>query len=94
MFETQHLMQQGWRVIIVVAHVGAVKIYVATMEALRKKERRGGQNRTKLSLALKKNGAFPSFTPPLKAKVPFLQGFFFNLTRFWTKFRVLVPCFS
>ncbi len=35
-----------------------------------------GQNRMKLSLAPKKNGAFPSFIPPLKAKVPFLQGFF------------------
>ncbi len=30
---------QGLRVIIVVVQVGAVKIYVATVEALRKKER-------------------------------------------------------
>jgi hypothetical protein len=30
---------QGSRVIIVVVQVGAVKIYVAAMEALRKKER-------------------------------------------------------
>jgi len=67
-------MQQGWRVIIVVVHVGAAKIYVATVEALTKKER-GDQNRMKLSFAPKKNGAFPSFTPPLQAKVPFLQGF-------------------
>jgi hypothetical protein len=30
---------QGWRVIIVVVQVGAVKIYVAAVEALKKKER-------------------------------------------------------
>jgi len=30
---------QGWRVIIVVIQVGALKIYVAPVEALRKKER-------------------------------------------------------
>jgi len=36
-------MQQGWRVIIVVVHGGAVKIYVATVEALRKKERGGSK---------------------------------------------------
>jgi hypothetical protein len=30
---------QGWRVIIVVIQVGVVKIYVAAVEALRKKER-------------------------------------------------------
>jgi hypothetical protein len=35
-------------------HVGAVKIYVAAVVALRKKERGGGQNRMKLSLAQKK----------------------------------------
>jgi hypothetical protein len=33
-------------IIIEVVHVGAVKIYVAAVEALRKKER-GDQNRTK-----------------------------------------------
>jgi hypothetical protein len=31
----------GWRVIIVVLEVGAVKIYVAAVEAFRKKERGG-----------------------------------------------------
>jgi len=36
---------QGSRVIIVVVVEGAVKIYVAAVEALMKKER-GGQNRT------------------------------------------------
>ncbi len=32
--ETQHLMHKGTRVIIVVVQVGAVKIYVAAVEAL------------------------------------------------------------
>jgi len=31
---------QGWRVIIVVVQVGAVKIYVTAVEVVRKKERR------------------------------------------------------
>ncbi len=38
--------------IVVVVQVGAVKIYVAAVEALGKKER-WGQNRMKLSLAQK-----------------------------------------
>jgi hypothetical protein len=33
-------------------HVRAVKIYVAAVEALKKKKERGDQNRMKLSLAL------------------------------------------
>ncbi len=33
---------QGFRVTIVVVHVGAVKIFVAAVEALRKKERGDG----------------------------------------------------
>jgi hypothetical protein len=37
---------------MLVVHVGAVKIYVAAMEALRKKQRQN-QNRMKLSLAQK-----------------------------------------
>jgi hypothetical protein len=41
-----------FEVIIVVVHVGAVKIYLAAVESLRKKERRG-QNRMKLRLAQK-----------------------------------------
>jgi len=36
---TQHFNAQGWRVIIVVVQLGAVKKYVAPLEALRKKER-------------------------------------------------------
>ncbi len=31
----------GWRLIIVALQVGAVKIYAATVEALKKKERQG-----------------------------------------------------
>jgi hypothetical protein len=37
---------QGSRGIIVAVHVGAVKIYVAAMEALRKKERQGKTQET------------------------------------------------
>jgi hypothetical protein len=53
---------QGSRVIIVVVQVGAVKIYVAAVEALRKKER-GGQNRMKPE---KKKWCFSEFhqAPP------------------------------
>jgi len=49
-------------VIIVVVQVGAVKIYVAAVEALRKKER-GGQNRMKPE---KKKWCFSEFhqAPP------------------------------
>jgi hypothetical protein len=39
-----------------------------------------------------KSGAFLSFNPPLKANVLFCR-FFLNLTRFWTKLKVLVSCF-
>jgi hypothetical protein len=39
-----------------------------------------------------KGGAFLSLTPPLKANVLSYM-FFFSLSRFWTKLRVLVPCF-
>jgi hypothetical protein len=49
-----------------------------------------GQNRRKLSLAQKAH--FWVWPPPLKANVLFWR-FFFNLTRFWTKLRVLLPCF-
>jgi hypothetical protein len=48
---------------IVVVHVGAVKIYVAGVEALRKKKT-GGQNWMKLSLAPKK-WCISEFHPPL-----------------------------
>jgi hypothetical protein len=50
---------------IVVVHVGSVKIYVAAVEALRKKET-GGQNWMKLSLAKKKVVHFRVSPPPLE----------------------------
>jgi hypothetical protein len=40
---------EGSRVIIVAVHIGVVKIHVAAVEALRKKER-GGEARMKLNL--------------------------------------------
>jgi hypothetical protein len=40
---------EGSRVIIVAVHIGAVKIHVAAVEALRKKER-GGEAGMKLNL--------------------------------------------
>jgi hypothetical protein len=51
---------QGSGGIIVVVQVGALKIYVAAVEALTKKER-GSQNRMKLSLP-QKNGAALRFS--------------------------------
>jgi hypothetical protein len=57
------------------------------VEAIRKKERRvktGGN-----SVWHKKH--ISEFDPPLKANVVFWR-FKKNLTRFWTKLRVLVPC--
>jgi hypothetical protein len=49
---------QGSRGIIVAVQVGAVKIYVAAVEALRKKARQGETQKT-----IKIDG-FLSFTPP------------------------------
>jgi hypothetical protein len=37
--ETEHFNAQASRVVIIVVQVGAVKIYVATVEALKKNER-------------------------------------------------------
>jgi hypothetical protein len=73
-----------------------VKIYVAAVEALRKKER-GGQNRSnETQFGTKKNAAFLSFTHSLKAKILVYKFFLFfvNLIRVWTKLRVLVAMFS
>jgi len=51
------------RLIIVIVQVGAVKIYVAAVEALRKKERQDeSQSNTKID-------GFLSFSPPLNANV-------------------------
>jgi hypothetical protein len=60
-------MHKVW-VITVVVHVGAMKIYVAVVEVIRKKERRG-ENWMKLSLALAM--VISEFEPPLKANVLF-----------------------
>jgi hypothetical protein len=49
---------QGSGVIIVVVQVGAVKIYVAAMEALTKKER-GSQNRNESQFTTKNGKLFP-----------------------------------
>jgi len=67
-----------------------MKIYAAAVEALRNKGK-GGQNRMKLSLPQKK-GCISEFHPLLEANVLLFQ-VLKNLTRFWTKLRVLVPCF-
>jgi hypothetical protein len=58
--------------------VGAVKIYVAAVEAFRKKER-GGQNRMKLNLP--KKWFISEFLHQPKANVHFCR-LFFNLTQF------------
>jgi hypothetical protein len=62
-----------FQVIILVVHVGAVKIYVAAMEALRKKQRQGSkQDETQFGT---KSGEFLSlnFDAPLKANVLFCR---------------------
>ncbi len=71
------------RGIIVAVQVGAVKIYVAAEEALRKKERQGETQGTI------KIDVFLSFNPPWM-----LMNFFvFNLTLCMTKLRVPVLFF-
>jgi hypothetical protein len=71
----------------VVVQLGAVKIYLAAAEALRKKER---QDETQFTTKI---DGFLSFTPPWNANVLFRR-FVLNLTLCMTKLRVLVPCFS
>jgi hypothetical protein len=79
---------QVLRLIIVVVQLGAVKIYVAAVEALTKKERQGEtQFTTKID-------GFLSFIPPLNANNVLFCMFFFNVTLCVTKLRVLVLCFS
>jgi len=75
---------QGSRGIIVVVQVGAVKIYVATVETLRKKERQGETQKTI------KNWWFSKFHPPL---IVLFCRFFFYLTVCMTKLRVLTLSF-
>jgi hypothetical protein len=63
-----------------------VKIFVAAVKAIRKKERQDEtQFTTKIDRVL-------SFNPLLNANV-FLDSFFLNLTPCMTKLRVLVLCF-
>ncbi len=74
----------GTRRIIVAVQVGAVKIYVAAVEALRKKRKTG--------VKLRKIDGFLSFTPRWMLMYLF-AGCFFNLTLCMTKLRVLVLSF-
>jgi hypothetical protein len=60
---------QGLRLIIVVIQVRAVKIYVAAVEALRKKEK---QDETQFTTKI---DGFLSFNPPLNANVLFCRFF-------------------
>jgi len=76
---------QGSRLIIVFVQLGAVKIYVAAVEALRKKER---QDETQFTTKI--DGFWVS--SPVNANVLFCTFFFLTLTLFMTKLRVL--CFS
>ncbi len=64
-----------------------MKIYVAAVEALRRKE---GQDETQFTTKI---DGFLSFIPPLNANVLFCQ-FFKNLTLLIMKLRVLVLCLS
>jgi hypothetical protein len=67
--EIQHLNAQGWGLILVVVQVRAVKIYVAAVEALMKKEK---QDETQFTTKI---DGFLSFTPPLNANVLFCRFF-------------------
>jgi hypothetical protein len=79
---------RGSRLIIVVVQVGAVKIYVAVVEALRKKET---QYETQF---ITKIDGFLSFIPPWMLMYFFLQVFKKSYPVYMTKLRVLVLCFS
>jgi hypothetical protein len=72
----------------VVVQLGAVKIYVAAVEALRQKER---QDETQFTTKI---DGFLSFIPRQILMFFFPSFFFFNLTLCMTKLRVLVLCFS
>jgi hypothetical protein len=73
---------------MVVLQLGAVKIYVTAVEALREKER---QDKTQFTTKI---DGFLNFTPlALNANVLFCR-FFLNLTLCMTKLRVLMLCFS
>ncbi len=78
---------QGSRTIMIIVQVGAVKIYVAAVEALKKKER---EDETQFPT---KNTVLFWVSPPPWMLIYLDAGFLKNLTRFWTKLRVLVLCF-
>ncbi len=85
---------QGSRLIIIVLHIRPVKIYVAAVEELRKKERQDEtQFTTRWNSVYHQNWWFSEFHPPLDCQCIFLQ-VFFNLTLCMTKLRVLVMCLS
>jgi hypothetical protein len=73
--------------LIVVVQLGAVKIYAASVEARRKKER---QDETQF---ITKMDGFLSFIPRWML-IYYFVGFFKNLTLYMTKLRVLVLFFS
>ncbi len=78
---------QSWRGVTVPVWVVAVKIYVAAVEALKKKERQSEtQDSSKLMV-------FWVSSPPLNANVLFCRFFFLNLTLCMTKLRVPVLSF-
>jgi hypothetical protein len=80
---------QGLRVIIVVVLVGAVKIHVAPVKALRKNERQDEtQFTTKISFL-----SFAPRPPPTFESNVLCCRFFLNLILCMTKLRVLVLCF-
>jgi hypothetical protein len=78
---------QGSRGTIVAVQVGGVIIYVATVEALRKKERQGDSQET-----IKNFYGFLSFTPTWMLMY-FFAGFFLNLTLCMTKLGVVTLSF-
>jgi len=85
--------KQGSSVIIVAGQVGAVKIYVAAVEALRKKRKDG------MKLNYHQNWWYFEFEHPApRPPFPWMLTYifasgFFNITLFMTKLRVLVLCF-
>jgi hypothetical protein len=78
---------QDSRLTVVVIQLEAVKIYVAAVEALSKKER---QDETQF---ITKIDGFLSFISHW-ILMDFFACFFFNLTLCMTKLRVLLLCFS
>jgi len=60
---------------MVVVHVAAVKVYIAAMQALRKKERGTKTDETQFGT---KSDAYLTLTPPLKANVLFCRSFWYQ----------------